>query len=196
MAKATSQVQTREPLSGIQMFGPADHNTRGERSSEYPGWYFKEQIDELQESVTSLERNLKLGLIPESEREVQQARLRQDKERLSSIMESIPKMSEVEKVRLQKFRSDMGKRISEAMFTYSDMQRGTADAHEEARRMSEPCVSVKDENGDMATIVKACGVDHISPKGLITRTDAERAWKIISGYLGENTNTETLRSRQ
>jgi len=183
-------------MGSFKPFGPIDTNKHGKRASEYPGWYFNEQVDELKETIASSERTLRSGAISDESKELLMERLRADKERLTSILDSLPKVSEADRTRLLKFRADMGSRIAEAMFTYSDMQRGTADAHEEAKRMSEPCISIKDETGDIAAIVKACGVEHVSPKGQITRTDAERAWKIISGYLEENTNTETLRKRQ
>jgi hypothetical protein len=83
----------------------------------------------------------------------------------------------------------MGMKISDAMFKRSEMERGVADAHEEARRMSEPVLKLEDKE---LIFVRACE-GKIEANGKVSRTTAERCWKIISRLLGENSNTEVLR---
>jgi len=60
--------------------------------------------------------------------------------------------------------------------------------------MSEPCISIKGE--DILPVIKACGVDKITTDGKINRTQAEKCWKILSAFLGENAKTETLRKEK
>ena len=79
--------------------------------------------------------------------------------------------------------------IRDSMFSRKDMEKGLADAHEEARRMSQPCIELKD---DLITFAKNCDVV-VNNTGKVSRKGAEKMWKIASRLLGELSNTESLR---
>ena len=69
------------------------------------------------------------------------------------------------------------------------MRKGLADAREEMKRMTEPCIEVR---GDAMNIAKACNVK--ITKGKVSRDGAAKVWKILGKALGDSpTNIEHLR---
>jgi len=179
---------------GLDFFTGADKNRDGKNASEYPAWMHQSQMDELRESIRQREHALDNDLVYASERMIQRDRLKKEKEKLGVIEESKPKLEGPELDRLVKARKYLGGEITKLMYSHSEMERGTADAHEEARRMTEPCVSIKGE--DVLPIIKACGVDGVTVDCRISRNQAEKCWKILSAYLGEPQNTEVLRKEK
>ena len=108
---------------------------------------------------------------------------------LEEAMEkAMPKMDDKTKDKLFKVHKELGAKIADAMFTRSDMKKGLADAHEEARRMDTPVIKI---GSDMSDIARACNVNPID--GMVSRNQAEKIWKISSRFLGENSNIESLR---
>ena len=185
---APSVIISHEP---INIFGEVDRNRDGKIKSDYPAWYFESQRDELEESVRHRKHQLDNDLVPLSERGIQRERLKQEEERLEKIINSKPDIQgkPAEDV-IAEAVSEIGAKISKAMFSRSDMQRGTADAHEEAKRISTPIIEVKSDKE--AELYKACGIK-ISDNGRVDRSQAEKVWKIGRKILGESTNTEILR---
>lgn len=169
-------------------FGSVDRNKDGHIGSEYPSWCMNPQLDDLRESIEQAERQLEDDLVPPEKIIEVRHRLKKEKERYEEIMCAKPKMTGKQVDELAKAREVIGKQVSESMFKRSDMMRGVADAHEEASRMVDPRIPV---NEDTARLLSACGIEPID--GKINRTQAERAWKIASRYLGEPSNTELLR---
>mgnify|MGYP001183536645 FL=1 len=177
------------PKTDIKLFGPVDKHRSGRNRSEYPAYYFEEHMNELKRSVEDKESQLDQDLIPGQAKTRYRARLREEKERLDQIKESIPKLSGAETDLVVETRKKMGEKIKEAKFTRSDEEKGLADAHEEARRMSEPCMKI--ESDFEAHLAKEIGV---TPRGgMVSRTDMERMWKISSRLIGEPSDTEYLR---
>jgi len=174
----------------VRVFGEVDRNKENKVISDYPAWYFDGQhTEDLEESVASAKRQLESDLIPTSDRHYVQERVKVMEEKLGKIKASKPKLSAQETDELAKARKDFGTSIKDAMFTRSDMMKGIADPHEEARRISEPCIKVKSEAH--AEFLKACGARIEGDK--VSRGDMEKAWKIASKLLGESSNTEGLR---
>jgi hypothetical protein len=174
----------------MKIFGDVDRTRDGKPKSEYPSWYFNQQKDELEEGIAQKERALEQELVPVGEeRNRMKNKLLHEKKRMDDINESQPKPTEKELAELTKMRKELGGMIKDAMFTRSQMEKGLADAHDEARRMSTPCIELKDEQIPFA---KGCDVP-ISHNGKVTRKGAEKMWKIASRLLGEQSNTETLR---
>lgn len=177
------------------MFTKSDLTHDGRRGSEYPAWYFTENIEELKDEAQRKESALANGYISDEDR----PRVRQEVARINGRIDEIegttPRLSDADRDNLAKARKKLGEQISALMFKSSDVARGLADAHEEAKRMSEPCVIVGDDANTLA-VVKACGVESISPSGKISRTAAEKVWQIASKFLGETTYTESLRSQK
>lgn len=174
------------------IFGPADRSKDGSKIlSTYPAFYHRQQLEDLRDSVKQKEFAVEMGYVPEDNRAQHNDLLRKEKEKLQAIESSTPILSGADEERLAKFRKGMGKKIADLLFSRSDMMKGLADAYEEARRMTEPCLKV--DGDEEAGILKACGVDNFSGKGMVTREDASKAWKIVSRLLGEPSNVEALR---
>ena len=109
-------------------------------------------------------------------------------ERIDEITNSRPEIRDNERSELQRHHKELSKKISEAMFTRSEMHRGTASAHEEAKRMTQKLIGVSPKLMGMA---KACNVSVV--KGKISRNEATKIWKILGRLIGEGTNVEGLR---
>jgi len=179
----------------IQFFGKVDKRKQdGKIASEYPAWYMRSQIEELEESINRKERELQRGTIPPSEVMYAKAELEKEQKRLGEIRESEPKLTDAERDSISKVYKELGKEIQDTLFTKTDMMKGLADAHEEARLMVGDVISVKDKA--FAEMCEACGIPlerEGKARRAISRNEASRVYKIIGRYLGENTNIERLR---
>ncbi len=190
----------KEPVKGpeiiispskMKFFGQADRTKDGQIKSDYPAWYQGQHLEDLRESIKQQERSLEEGSVPPERKGQYRERLNQEKERLEQIESSKPKFSGIEKDVAYKFREEIGKKISDAHYGRSHVEKGLVNAHEEARRMTEPCIEVKGQAE--AEILRECGAK-ITEGGKVTRTEAEKAWKIVGRALGEDmTNVEVLR---
>ena len=157
-------------------------------ASEYPAWYYTTMLDDLREDVRREEFALESDVVPAERRPQIRDKVKRLKQKLEEIEKSVPKMTEVEEGKLLKVRKDLGKEISALMFTRSQMQKGLADSHTEARRMVEQSIAITPE---VAEVAKSCNV---SPRnGKISRTEAEKIWKITGRYFNEISNSESLR---
>ena len=194
--KKTDTVTNKAPAiiispSKMKFFGEADRTKDGKIKSDYPAWYQGQHLEDLRESIKQQERSLEEGSVPPERRGQYKERLNQEKERLEQIEASKPNFSGIEKDIASKFREEIGEKISDAHYRRSHLDKGLVNAHEEARRMTEPCIEVKGQVE--AEILKECGA-RITEGGKVTRTEAEKAWKIVGRALGEEmTNVEILR---
>jgi hypothetical protein len=114
--------------------------------------------------------------------------LARQKTRLKEIDEAVPKYTDQEKDLLAREHKNLGAEIRDSMFSYDDMNKGFASAHEEAHRMKDPIIKL---NRAQLEIAKACEIP--VQHGMVCRDDAARMYKIIGKRLGENTNIEALR---
>lgn len=179
----------KEVKADFQVFGSVDLNSKGEVKSQYPSWYFDHLKDELTDEISRIETDLKFDRIPKTEVSITQDRLRQKKDKLKELDKSCLELRGKQKDRVAGIREELGTKISETMFSRSDMKKGLADAHEEMRRMTEPTIQV---SGDSLKFAQACNVRVV--KGKITRDGAAKVWKIASKALGDvPTNVEHLR---
>lgn len=169
-----------------EFFGDVDRNKNGSIGSVYPAWGMGVHLDELNESIERAEREIARGAIPPTEISFARENLVKDKKRLDKIMCSKPTFEGKQLDDVAKEYKRLRAEIKSSMFTRSEMMLGTADPHEEARRMSEPCISV---NGDIAM---GCNVKP-GVNNLVNRNDATKIFKILGRYLNEPTNVETLR---
>lgn len=169
----------------IVFFGDVDKNKRGTISSQYPAYTMLVHVDELKESIASKQRQLDRGVIPPADVPEAFEVLAREKARLEKIEASRPELSDGQKDRIAKEYKRLAKEISNSLFTRSEMQMGTASAHEEARRMVNPIIKVDPE------IAEACNIQ--TTNGMVSRNDASRIFKIIGHTIGEATNVETLR---
>lgn len=187
-------VEEQKEQKGIKFFGEADlvrDKETGELkiAAQYPSWYFTEQKRELEDSIRSKERQLEKGLVnPIHIENIQQA-LKKERDLLNKINASEPKFKGFQKDKMAKIKSDLGEKIADSMYTYSEMMKGTADAHEEAHRMSEPIIQI---DADTAELAKA---NNIIPdkKNKISRNQASKLWKMLARVMEESSNVEVLR---
>lgn len=176
-------------IEDVKLFGDTDINKHGRRGSEMPSWYFRAQKEELENNISVTKGSLARGEVREDMKPQIIADLKRMEEKLDKINADHPVLKGGNQDAVKKVSDSLGSKIAEAMYTRSDMMRGVADAHEEARRMSEPCIELR---GDEMVLAKKSGC-RISNEGKVSRTDAERVWKIARRALGEQSNTEVLR---
>lgn len=174
----------------VEIFGEVDKNEKGKVIAQMPSWYFERQKYELKEKINHLRTLLDGGFISVDRIGIMKEQLRDMEKRLDGIERSKPNIEGKEKDELAKVVKDVGKVIRDAQFTYSDMQRGTADAHEEARRMVDN--DVVELKGAAYELAKKCNIPLDGNK--TSRTGAEVVWKIGRKLLGDLSNTEVLRS--
>lgn len=172
----------------MDFFGNVDRDPQGRIKSEYPAWFFKAHIDQLQESIDSGKRRLARGEVPLDGVMYAKARIEQEEVKLREITSSAPTLGQGEEDKLKKFYNELSLRIQESLFTRSEMMLGLADPHEEARRMSEPCIKLSKELKELASIsnVKVTGE-------LVTRNGATKMFQLVGRILGEPINVEFLR---
>lgn len=169
----------------LEFFGKIDRDRDGNIGSTLPAWYFDSQVDTMKETIQRRESALERGDIPADYVYQTREDLKRDKERLDSIESSRPKLDDKHSDMLDKAYKELSSDIKDSMFTRDDMQRGFADAHEEARRMTKPCIKIDPE------LARKCGVD--ARDGMVSRNDATKIFKIVGKALGEETNVERLR---
>jgi hypothetical protein len=182
----------KDGVEDIEFYGAVDKNKKGQIASHMPAWYLTQHKEELDKNIDELQGALDRGFVPDTEKELHRDRLVQFKKKRDEINESQPHFTENQKDQIDKISTEIGKKISAAMYTRSDMIRGTADAHEEARRMADPCIKL---SGHQVMLAKkaGCKISDVKGDAMISRTDAERVWKFCKKAIDEPTNTELLR---
>lgn len=172
----------------VKFFGEVDINKHGNVGSEMPSWYFRTQNESLDNDIQETEQAISRGEIREDKKPEILADLAKMKEKREKIKQSQAELTPYEDA-ISKMTKTIGKKIAEAMFTRTDMMRGTADAHDEARRMAYPCIKLE---GDELLFAKKANCK-IDKNGMVSRDDASRMWKMGRRALGENSNIEILR---
>jgi chromosome segregation ATPase len=182
--------EAAKPLekANFQIFGSVDLDDKGRVKSAYPSWYFDPLKDELQNEVDRLEGQISQDRIPRSELQLAKERLKQKRDKLLNLDNAALELRGKQKDKVSDIRAELGEKIKDAMFTRDDMKKGLADAREEMRRMTEPCIELR---GEALRLAQACNVKNV--KGKVTRDGAAKVWKIISKALGERSNIESLR---
>ena len=179
-------------LKDIEFFGAEDrfHGRKDEGiTSEYPSWYFKVALEELRESIAQKKRALESGNIPRSEIPYAEEALKRESKKMAQIISSVPKLSGPDRDGLAKVYKKLKGAIGDSMFTGYQMKKGLVDVHEEARRMADPIIDLKDE-GEVMLAAKM-GITPVN--GKVSRNEASRMFKIIGRLIDEETNVETLR---
>jgi hypothetical protein len=189
MARPKKEVPSEfKTEDGIAFFSEVDLNKNGEIASSFPASYNTGMIEKMDEDISKMESSIKHGLVSEKNKPALLLRIKEMRTRRDSILESTPKLSDANKDRLYGVYKELSGKIGDAMFTRSDMKRGTANAHEEARRMTDPCITLDKKTLELA---KAANVRISGDR--VSRTGASKLWKFIGKRLGEATNTEVLR---
>ena len=184
--------QKQDPLreaqenSPVQFFGEVDLNPRGGVGSAYPGWMFPRLIEEMEEQILYEESQLKDQLLDASQKASIRESIDKKRERLQKIEDGRPKLDKDE---VAGIRGSIGEKIKESLFTYDQMQKGTADAHKELARMKDPCIKLDGKELEYALGARVA----ISEDKKVSRDSAAKIYKMCSAYLGEDSNIESLR---
>jgi len=160
-----------------------------DKGSSVPAWSLPRQTEILENDVNKLNSMLKNKEIPIEEIAYAEADYARKKERLEEIRNSKPKLTGLQKDKLKQKRDALAEEISRSKFTRLQMEKGLVDPHEEATRMSEPCISVDKEEA------RRMGIK-TTADGRVSRNVAEGMWKNMSSLLGDtplNPNSEMLR---
>jgi len=172
----------------IEPFGAVDRKGKQEDgiiASQYPGWYHDQQVDEMKESVESQKRALKRDAVPPEEVPYVKNRIKIEEQRHREIVDSKPSLDGKGEDFISNLNKNLGEKIRELMFTRCEMKLGLADAHEEARRMKTPCISVS------PVVAASFGVPCTA--GKVTRDGATKIWQMTQKLQGGSTNPELLR---
>jgi hypothetical protein len=187
---ATKQTSSNEDKEKWSFFGDIDREGNrpdGDIRNPLPAWYYDNHIKELEESIAKRERQIKLGALPPESVLMMKDEIRKDREILVGITNSKLKLTDVRRNRLWDLYKYLSGALSDLLPTRTDMMKGLVNPHEELAKMKEPCINIEKYKG----LMKAMNIKFYKNK--ISRDDASRAWKIAGKYLGEPTNTETLR---
>jgi hypothetical protein len=175
----------------IKFFGASDRKDKkatGVIRSEYPHWYHPVREDMLAEEVANMQRKIDMGIIDNLPNNTEwNMEFERKKALLDEIQNDKPNFNDADKDAVFKVYKSLGKKITELMPTHTDMQKGLANAHDENRKDTIPCIPVR----GMTDVVRECGVTPID--GMITRKQATRVWKISGRSLNEPSNVEHLR---
>lgn len=192
ITEAIAQKEDKEIIGDIKFFGEIDLNQYGKIGSDYPSWYFPRQVESLKDDLARMEKDLASGTVLPQNVPNLKLLIGKTKEKVDKIEASRPKLQGRMVDKLAKWRREIEPLIQNSQFSYDDMHRGIADAHEEARRMTDGIIAVDPE------IARACNL-RPDKNGKYSRNETVRAWKIAGRALQEathweeKTNAEVLR---
>jgi hypothetical protein len=153
----------------------------------YPTYFNRKQKEDLEEEIRKMEKGLENKYYQADDIGKVRETLSRAKKSLETLQEHAPSM-EKNKDRIYNMTKELSEKIAPAMFSRSDMMKGTADAHEEARRMSEPTIELSPE------LVGTALANGMKVHGrMVTRDDAVRLWQFGRRTLGELSDAEVLR---
>jgi hypothetical protein len=171
------------------VFGSVDKNRDNKIASEWPAWMQERNVDNLKEEINQIEVGIRSGRFnPDEVHEARQDKANKEA-KLEAIMKSKPNPDVAEKDMLYKYYRSFGAKISESMFTRSDMNYGLAPAHEEAKRMKLPCITLDPNECEIAL---SCNVTP-NKKRMVSRDQASKVFKLLGKILDEPANVEHLR---
>lgn len=174
----------------MNLFGKIDKNRNGVVSSEYPAWYYDVHVAELHETVSRNKRKLERGEVQPELVPVVRAEIERDDKKLDEIKNYKPTLSVAERDKLNKlYKEELCPLISGSLFTHTQMHKGLAPAHEEAKRMVQPVLEIKSEH--LVEMLVAVGGKIVGKKA--SRNDVAKVFKLVGKLLGEATNIEVLR---
>lgn len=191
VTEGTAASTGTENDSKVTFFTESDIDSKGRIINTYPTYFNRKQHEDLEEDIRRYN-----AMIAQSDGNptlrghvgVFREKLKECKSRLEAMDKVRPEFKRNADT-INKMTVELGEKIGESMFTRSDMMKGLADAHEEARRMSEPVIKLTPE---MAGIAKANGIS-FDRNRCISRNAATRLWQLGREALREPRNAEMLR---
>lgn len=172
----------------IKWYGEIDRNSKGQRASTYPVYYYDGKIEKLEDEILSLEKNLAGVGGRQDIAETIRFDLKRKRERLDKILDSKPKLTGRQKDNVAKAVDYLAEKIRERQFSESDMKYGKY-VPEEAKLMSQGSIPV---TAEIAPFVKGFEIP-VDKHGKIKRNDAIRMGDIMCKVLGEKFDAESLR---
>lgn len=171
-------------------FGAADRKNQAEDGyicSERPAWTQTGLINELDEEISMLERDLEYGSIPGDLRYSARDELKTLKERFEKIVESKPVLDPSIEKRFHEGLENLNANVADSLFTEYDQKKGLAKPHREADLNDFPCIPVSPE------IVKWCNLVNYK-QGKVPRNQADKARQILCDYFGrDDASREAIR---
>lgn len=178
----------KDMVENLEFYGNMDKDVKGNIQSMYPAWYCEQFLNELNNQIDQMENSVRMGFVPQGSLPEHNMILEQNRQKRDDILASKPRPSQGERDRLQKAYKELGKIISDTMYTRSEMQMGLADAHTEAKFMSEHVIPVPKTLEDLFKAAQAK-----TEKGKATRNAFAKVFKVIGKLIDEPTNIEVLR---
>ena len=172
--------------------------------SGFPAFCFPQKIEAMKDERDGLKARLNadpkmaglaggsMPLIDDRSRANVRADIRDLDDRIEARTKSKDDLDSKLRDQLYAIYKNMGALISEAMYSYTAQREGFVDSQKEFRRMTANLIPV---NNDIVRWFKKCNVPLPDEDKKTNRKNLEMAWKILGHYVGEETNTETLRPR-
>ena len=171
----------------IIWFTELDYNEKGGVASDFPAYYF--DTNELKEDIRQLSEQLEDGVFTGKKKREQQTKLKSLQDKLDKTENGKPKLAGPTKDKVVAAVREVGEQIKGSMFSYDSHWKQTADPHEVARRMVEPCIEVK--NPIVASFMKQRGFE--VKNGMVNQTAASIFFKVGSKLIDEGSDTDRLR---
>jgi hypothetical protein len=166
----------------------------------YPAWYNRRKLEDMEAEKSGLEGRLRADIadfsgdmapIPSDTAKADvRSNLRHLEARIDAVKSSKPELSAGLENRLVQIRKNMGDKIGEAMFTKTAQREGYPDPYKEATRMKSAVIPIDNE---IIQWMQKCNQPFNGDTRMASRDAISICWQIASEYLGEDTNTESLR---
>lgn len=185
--KGTPAVHVKDD-NDIQFFTEADYNDKGKIAVDLPAWYFDKNIQELEENINTLTRQINDGVYTGTKKRDAERRLNLCQGKLDKINEGTPQLKGQIKDKVASSCKELGDRIADSWFSYDSHWKQTADPHEVAKRINTPCIEIKDQA--VYSFAKQRGME--IKNGKISQNNANLVWKSMRKLLGDSTDSSIL----
>jgi|19_taG_2_1085344.scaffolds.fasta_scaffold00768_12 hypothetical protein len=183
--------EQKKPMQS--MFGTPDRKGQeedGNIQSEYPAWKMNSQINQLDEEITELSRDLSSGHVPSEDVFEAKEHLHTLQGRFDAIVRSKPNYNVTEEAFLHGELLNLNDRVSETLYSRYDQLKGKgsiARPQQEADLNDKPCISMHPE------VARICNIKSIV-NGKVSRNQADKARKILCEYFGrDDASRESIR---
>jgi hypothetical protein len=182
------EIKSSKDDSAINFFTEIDLDKNGNPKASYPFYHNPRQIEEIKEDRRKLEKAVAAGFVDADHLPEAKTRIEQYTRQLEAIEKHKPEM-EKNIDRIDKMSKSLADAIAPSMFTRKEMHDGLVDPHEEARRMSEPVITLPQEL--CSTFIKN-GIP-VGGDRKVSRDSAVRIWQMCQRRLDRSPDAEYLR---
>lgn len=166
--------------------------------NEMPSWYKETLTSEEATEVRGYRTQLDTGQIHPTQVNRVRQEVNEREAKIDAVRNGKPELTDKQVDAVKKIYDELSADIKRSLFTYSDMQRGTAPAHEEAKRMQDKVVKISHRPSAL-WVKTACGNAKVEDRDgsfWSSRNSMVKGWKIAGKLLGKPTNEETLRKQR